>query len=106
MDSKALTVLDGIYQRSLEADVSQADRQLVGIAMDKVVVRCDEFLAPTTQITNEQRAKFREIRHLATDEIRSAQTNCDILTHWILLRELIVDCDNWFGQNKSLDTTK
>ena len=99
--------LDALYVRSLDSDISPADRQLVGIAMDKVVARCDEFLAPTTQITNEQRAKFRKMRHLATNEIHSAQTNCDILTHWIALRELIVECDNTFGrQNKSLDTAE
>lgn len=95
--------LDALYVRSLDGDISPSDRQLVGIAMDKVVARCDEFLKPTTQITNEQRAKFRKMRHLAAAESRAIQTNCDILTHWVALRELITDCDNRFGRNKFLD---
>ena len=103
MDSKVLAALDGIYQRSLDGDISQQDRQLVDIAMDKIIARCDDFLVNGVQITNEQRAKFRKMRHLAADESRSIQLDCDILTHWTLLRELITECDNRFGRNKSID---
>ena len=96
--------LDALYVRSLDGDISPTDCQLVDIAMDKIIARCDDFLVNGVQITNEQRAKFRKMRHLAAAESRAIQTNCDILTHWIALRELIMECDNKFGrQNKSLD---
>jgi len=94
--SKAIEALDSLYQRSLEGDVSATDRQLVEVAMDKIIKKCDDFLVNGVQINQEMRSKFRRLRELACEESRSAQLNQDVLCHWGVIRDLVSEFDKRF----------
>lgn len=96
--SKLIDKLDALYARTFDGDISDADRRIVSAAMESIMAKCNDFLTNAYQISPELRSKFRKLNTLCAEDARSADLGQDVLVHWGLTRDLMIQIQKAFSR--------
>ena len=83
-----IKTLDEIYARTFNSDdISRNDRETVVRLMKKIIHKCDHN-ATTKNIL--RRNMLRKIKRICEDEIEANNANRDVLIHWGIMREMMI----------------
>lgn len=83
-----IKTLDEIYARTFNSDeISSNDRETVIQLMKKIIHKCD-LHATTKNVL--RRSILRKIKRICEDEIEANNANRDVLVHWGIMREMMV----------------
>lgn len=83
-----IKTLDEIYARTFKSDdITRNDRETVIRLMKKIIYKCD--LNVTTKNVL-RRSMLRKIKRICEDEIEANNVNRDVLVHWGIMREMMV----------------
>lgn len=96
--TKLIDKLDALYARTFDGDISDADRRIVFAAMESIMAKCNDFLTNAYQISPELRSKFRKLNALCAEDARSADLGQDVLVHWGLARDLMIQIQKAFSR--------
>lgn len=96
--SKLIDKLDALYARTFDGDISDADRRAVSAAMESIMAKCNDFLTNAYQISPELRSKFRKLNTLCAEDACSADLGQDVLVHWGLARDLMIQIQKAFSR--------
>lgn len=96
--SKLIDKLDALYARTFDGDISDADCRIVSAAMESIMAKCNDFLANAYQISPEMRSKFRKLNTLCAEDARAADLGQDLLAHWGLTRDLMIQIQAAFSR--------
>ena len=96
--SKLIDKLDALYARTFDGDISDADRRIVSAAMASIMAKCNDFLTSAYQISPELRSEFRKLNTLCAEDARSADLGQDVLIHWGLARDLMIQIQKAFSR--------
>lgn len=84
-------IIDKWYDDSfLDGQSEKEDfRKEISRMMQKIIDWCNAWLKPEVK-NSEKKTRFMKIRKLAVEEIFNLEKGYDVLTTWIMMRELIL----------------